>query len=395
MKSKYRNIIFIIFMLYITVFIVGCNKTNIGVFQNENSDSPKIAASAMPAEPQNSVTKSSIHLIKQIPAPDVTLEPIKLYEYSGPIYHIFFHSLIAFPNIAYSKSAGNGAFDTDCVTPTEFKNCLNELHKNNFVLIDIHSIYEAVNENGNQVVKEKKLMLPEGKKPVIMSFDDMVYDPQKMGMGMVDKIIMDDEGNFATYTKHKNGEEVISYDNDIIPIVDQFIKTHPDFSSNGAKGTLAVTGWVGVLGYRVDRLSPNRNKEIEAVKPIIKHLKETGWNFACHSYGHRHSNTISYSLFADDTQKWQNEIAPIVGPTDIYVYPYGGKLSISDPKYKLLLQNGFKLMCGVDSKPVWTNYGHSIFMNRLGIDGYSLRYYHESLLPVLDTTKVFDSESRK
>jgi len=325
--------------------------------------------------------------------PESEPEQPKLVEYNGDIYHIFFHCLIAFPEIAYSPGV-NGALDADCVTVTEFKRCLEELYKTNFVLVAINSTYEVVEENGKQMVKDKKLMLPEGKKPLVMSIDDMVYDPKKIGWGMVDKIILDENGNFATYTRHKNGEEVISYDNEVIPILEKFVEDHPDFSFNGAKATLAVTGWVGILGYRIDRLSENRQSEIEAVKPIVEKLKERGWNFASHGYGHRRSRDISYNLFADDTKKWRNEIESVVGPTSIYVYPYGQKLSVDDPKYELLLDYGFKIMCGVDTGPVWKNYGHSIYMARQGIDGFSLRKYKKYLEPIFDVEKIIDLEAR-
>lgn len=318
-----------------------------------------------------------------------------LIDYTGAKYHIFFHSLIAFTDLASSKAVGNGSFNNDCITVSEFKKTLEELYNNNYMLIDIHSIYEAVNENGAFVLKDKKLMFPEGKKPLVMSVDDMVYDPKKTGLGMVDKIILDKKGNFATYTKMKDGTEYISYDNEIIPILEQFVRDHPDFSFNGAKATLAVTGWVGILGYRIDRLAPNRQSEIKAIKPLIQKLKDNGWSFASHSYGHRHSAQISYKLFADDTEKWHKEIEPVVGPTDLYVYPFGEQLSISDPKYKLLLQYGFKVICGVGSDNAWINYGSSIFMNRHPIDGYSLKNYHNLLLPFLDTSKVFNTEERR
>jgi hypothetical protein len=379
MRINYTKFIILLISIFITVNITGCSLSN-------NSSVPVDA----PTQSPPLVTEPPI----PEPLPEVKPEPIKLVEYAGLQYHVFFHSLIAFPEIAYSK-VGQGSLDTDCITPTEFIRILNELYKNNYILIDINSTFEAVEESGQQLVKDKKLMLPEGKKPLIMSVDDMVYDPKKMGLGMVDKIILDKDGNFATCTKHKSGEEVISYDNEIIPILEQFIKEHPDFSFNGAKATLALTGWVGILGYRIDRLSSNRESEIEAVKPIVQKLKERGWNFASHGYGHRHSSQISYNLFKDDTIKWHNEIEPIVGPTKIYVYPYGDKLSVTDTKYKLLLEYGFKVMCGVGSSDLWKNYSNSIFMDRHSVDGYSLRNNYKYLLPLLDTQKVFDAEGRK
>jgi len=382
MRIKLTKITALTLTSLLMLNLVSCKAANKTTFNNTSS--PSINK----LEPEDTVIASRKIV-------DPVIRTRNLVEYTGPKYHIFFHSLIAFPALASSRAVGNGSFDADCITVSEFKKTLEELYANNYMLANIHSFYEAVNENGNMVLKDKKLMFPEGKKPLVMSIDDMVYDPKKMGLGMVDKIILDEKGNFATYTKMKDGTENISYDNEIIPILEQFVIEHPDFSFNGAKATLAVTGWVGILGYRIDRLEQNRQGEINSVKPLIQKLKDNGWNFASHSYGHRHSAQISYGLFADDTEKWHKEIEPIVGPTDVYVYPYGEKLSVSDPKYKLLLQYGFNVICGVGSDDAWINYGSSIFMSRHAVDGYSLRNYHKLLLPFLDTSKVFNSEERK
>ena len=157
-------------------------------------------------------TTVSNNSINKIPKSMLIPKPVKVVKYTGPVRHIFFHCLIAFPEISYSKAVG-GPLDTDCVTVSEFKWALEELYKNNYVLIDIHSTYEVKYIKGIKTIVDKKIMLPEGKKPLIMSIDDIVYDPKKMGTGMVDKIILDKEGNLATYTKHKKGQEVISYDN--------------------------------------------------------------------------------------------------------------------------------------------------------------------------------------
>jgi hypothetical protein len=392
MSTKYTKLFIFIFLSFFVVSNAGCSylKEFSLPANNDNAPSKSIPVAASPnieVPPKEPIINpNETNTTPETPA-------IKLVEYAGPIRHIFFHSLIAFPEINFSKAIG-GSFDTDCITVSEFKRTLEELYKNNYILIDIHSTYEVVKEDGREAVKNKKLFIPEGKKPLVMSVDDMVYDPKKMGQGMVDKIILDEAGNFATYTKHRYGNEVISHDNEIIPILEQFVKEHPDFSFNGAKATLAVTGWVGILGYRIDRKSTNRQSEIDAVKPIIEKLKERGWNFASHGYGHRDAAKVSNNLFADDTKKWRNEIEPVIGPTDIYVYPYGSKVSVNDTKYKLLLEYGFKMICGVGSIPYWNNYGHSVFMDRQSIDGYSLRKYHKYLLPLLDTTKVFDAEAR-
>lgn len=386
--AKFRLIVIILLICFI-LSLIGCASDSTGVSGSVPSSTPE-TTTPLTATPE----PSSAPTPTPTPTPEPTPTPTPIVEYDGVVPHIFYHCLIAFPEITYSPAIG-GALDADCVTVSEFKRCLEALYKNNYVLIDINSTFEVVVENGKEVVKDKKVMVPEGKIPLVMSIDDMVYDPNKMGWGMVDKIILDADGNFATYTKHKNGEEVVSYDNEVIPILDRFVLAHPDFSYNGAKATLAVTGFAGVLGYRVQRRSSNQQEEIEAVKPIIERLKETGWNFACHGYGHKHSRDISYNLFADDTKRWKEDIEPVVGPTSIYVYPYGQTVPRNDPKYQVMLDSGFKVMCGVNTAPAWDNYGHSVFMGRQGIDGFSLRHYKTSLAPYFNIDEIIDLETRQ
>ena len=188
---------------------------------------------------------------------------VKLVEYTGIVEHWFTHALIAFPEITVETNTEY--YWKDCITPYEFKHFLQALYDYGFILVDPSICIENPSGDGKTFAWADKLMLPEGKKPLIMSFDDVVYDSRKMHCGMVDKIIVDENGELASYTKHLNGEEVISYDNEFIPIIEQFCKEHPDFSHNGAKGVIALTGFAGVLGYRTNRQSENRESEIEAI----------------------------------------------------------------------------------------------------------------------------------
>ncbi|QGS69439.1 hypothetical protein CV093_17590 [Oceanobacillus sp. 143] len=98
---------------------------------------------------------------------------------------------------------------------------------------------------------EETLQLPEGKKPVVISVDDVNYYEYMRQEGNVYKLILDDEGRVATYSLNPKGEEVISYENEIIPILDTFVEENPDFSHEGAKGVLALTGYEGFLDIRL------------------------------------------------------------------------------------------------------------------------------------------------
>ena len=37
---------------------------------------------------------------------------------------------------------------------------------------------------------------------------------------------------------------------DLVPILEEYIQEHPDFSYKGARAVIAFTGYQGILGYR-------------------------------------------------------------------------------------------------------------------------------------------------
>lgn len=65
------------------------------------------------------------------------------------------------------------------------------------------------------------------------------------------QLVIDDNGDIKCEYKKADGT-VVTGDYDVVPILDSFIKEHPDFSYHGRKGILAMTGYDGVLGYRTD-----------------------------------------------------------------------------------------------------------------------------------------------
>ena len=318
------------------------------------------------------------------------------YYYTTTVEHLFTHCLIAYPEIAFNKSNPmKNSYNIDCITKNEFNSILASLHKNNYILVDINKTF--TNNNG-KIVKQK-IKVPSGKKPLVLSFDDVNYDTKKMGYGMVDKIILDKNGNLASSTRINNTED-ISYTNEFIPLLESFINKHPDFSLNGAKATINLTGYDGILGYRTQSKNTiNREQEINAVKPIIKKLKQNGWNFASHSYGHYHMKKISLEQFKNEVDLWKTEVETLIGKTKIYVYPYGewevyknGELS---EKHKLLQDAGFELFCGVGMKSFFSylptkNKDKVLFMDRKVIDGSTLRKNDENLHAFFDPQKVYD-----
>lgn len=324
-------------------------------------------------------------------------DKLDLVEYKGKIEHVFTHCLIAYPELGFGAG---GTYDIDCISVYEFKKIIQSMYDKGYILVRPSDFVEEYTEDGITKVRQKPIKIPQGKKPVVFSIDDMVYDSRKLGNGMVDKLIIDEQtGNIKTYTKMKNGEIIISDDNECIPIIDNFVKEHPDFSYNGAKLTLALTGFEGIFGYRTYRDSPNKASEIVEAKKIAQKLIESGYEFASHSYKHGHMKSASLEDITDDMTKWKNEVQSILGVKIIaYVYPYGEASSYLslDQKNKVLFDAGFRVFCGVSSTPFFyvnSKEGY-IFMDRRPFDGNSLRKRITEYEPFFNTRDVYDHEKR-
>lgn len=311
--------------------------------------------------------------------------------YKGKIYHIFFHSLIVYSKLAFSDPKFSAGYRDWMITRDEFQKILPLLYNNNFILIDITSLY-GVNNDGTVIKKD--LYLPEGKKPLIISLDDLSYYSSLVGHGFADKLVFDKNGNVATEIIAENGKKEITRDGDSVPILDDFVSLHPDFSLNGAKGVIALTGYHGVLGYKTNNVnSLNYVNDIQSAKNIISKLKETGWRFASHSYSHNISYStgeVSLEKVKKDAELWDKEVRPLVGETDIFIGPYGQVFKPGDPRRDYLVSDGFKMFNGVGMDLYLNYFSKSITMNRADIDGYRLIRTPRLLKGYFDVASVLD-----
>ncbi|GAB6172240.1 hypothetical protein JCM15765_17180 [Paradesulfitobacterium aromaticivorans] len=336
---------------------------------------------------QVQAARKSLELERQ-----AALNAAERVSYLGPVQHIFFHPLIAYPELAFDGDLEEKGYNDWFVTVPEFHKILESLYQKNYILIDIHALYEEKAENGKNVLTPKPLKLPQGKKPLILSVDDLNYYQYMLRNGNVYKLILDDTGNIVTYSVDPGGQEAVSKDNEIIPILDQFVREHPDFSLDGAKGVIALTGYEGVLGYRTnERESPRYAEERQQALSVIKRLKETGWSFASHGYGHLNARSISLSSLQGDTRRWLEEVEPLIGPTDVYIYPFGASVLPGDPKFQFLLNSGFRVLCSVGPNPYMKFGSDYLMMDRRHIDGIALHYQANSVKDLFDAEKVIDS----
>jgi hypothetical protein len=369
----------------------GSHQEKTGVVSEASAAAVSPVVSQAPEATSNPVSSSAVPTPD--PSPDPAAEPAAL-KYQGAVEHIFFHPLIAYPELAFDGDSMAKGYNDWFITVKEFAKILDSLYANQYVLIDIHSLYEETEMDGKTIVKAKELWLPPGKKPLVLSIDDLNYYTYMRENGNVYRLVLDDKGEVAAYSVTPQGKELVSHDNEIIPILDDFVKRHPDFSQQGTKGVIALTGYEGILGYRTDQLdSPDYDKAKKDVIPVIERLKETGWSFASHGYGHLDTAKVTYDRFSKDTLRWKKEVEPLIGPTSVYIYPFGSKVLPGDPKYAFLLESGFRMICSVGPAPYLKVRSDSVMMDRRHIDGIAFEDQKKRLLPLFDVNDVID-ESR-
>jgi len=337
------------------------------------------------------------------------------------IPHVFFHILVAEPSITWNLSGDDeykiSDYNQVMTTIDEFKGILQQMYDKGFVLVRIHDmVEETTDENGNTVFSKGKIMLPEGKKPFVMSQDDVCYYFYMSGDGFASKMVVGEDGRPTTEYIQQDGTTVTgAYD--LVPVLNEFIDEHPDFSYQGAKAILAFTGYNGVLGYRTDPdLAKtaeegntnaeeygvyNMEEEIAAAQPVVEALKKDGWELASHSYGHI-SYGSDFSKVKEDADKWQQRVANVIGPSDILIFPFGTDIggwndySDDNEKYTYLKNQGFRFFCNVDSNEYWMQQrSEYLRQGRRNLDGY--RMYQDlfngadKLSDLFDVKSVYDS----
>ncbi len=305
-------------------------------------------------------------------------EPNGYQKYTGKVYHVFFHSLIIDTDAAFSGSDKH-KYDDWMTTRSEFNAMLEKLYANGFVLIDLTSLAEVDKEG--RIIK-KELLLPPGKKPLVMSFDDVNYYEYMKGAGFAERLALDQNGNITTIVL-KDGVEVFDCEGDAAPILDAFVMAHPDFSPYGAKGILAVTGFEGVFGYRVTSLTgAAKDKACADAKAVADRLKATGWRIACHSYTHSskfRDRSITLDALKRDTAKWKDNLSAIVGETSIYVTPFGCSFAEKDMRTTHLISEGFRFICPVCKEMTLEYHKNYVLHGRLNLDGLTMRRYPERI----------------
>jgi hypothetical protein len=299
-----------------------------------------------------------------------------LVAWKGPVEHIFFHTLVINPELAFTHDATGQSFREWYVTVGEFRSILAQLYANGWSLVDIHRAVSG------------RVRVPPGRRPLVISEDDVNYYDNTRPRGIGWKLALDAHGDVKIEVHDRAGVHLT--DDDLVPIIDDFVARHPDFSADGAKGVLAVTGYEGVLGERLDDAA-----SVTRAKALAARLRATGWTFASHSYAHYDENQRSVADLVHDSQEWHTETEPIVGSTDVYIYPFGAGFPVGSPKIDVLRAFGFTILCDIDIVARLTRTNGVTIMPRRHIDGIAFRDQATNLRPFFAVATVEDFAARR
>lgn len=334
--------------------------------------------------------------IAKLEAEKSTMVPVDMTE----VTHIFYHSLVVDPErgFAGNDSAAAG-FKQWMTTVDEFNKITQAMYDNGYVLVDLHDLVnQTTDENGEVHFTTNQIMLPEGKKPFVLSLDDLCYYHSYDGRGTATKMVLDENGKPTCEYIQADGTTVTgAYD--CVPLLNQFLEEHPDGAYRGARGTIALTGYNGILGYRTDiayktgenltadqkawlDAHPDFNweQECEEAKKVAQAVKDTGWNFASHTWGHiRVGANTGLETIKTDTEKWLAYVEPLVGETDTIIFAHGEDLadwhdySTDNEKFTYLKSQGFNFFCNVDSSQYFLQIRDNyVRQGRRNLDGYRL-----------------------
>lgn len=286
-------------------------------------------------------------------------------EWNGTkVEHVFFHPAIVTTSLAYKGNGGPKYIRDWFVTSSEMKAFIQQTYEHGYMLVSIKDVFEE--KNGK--ITAKSFTLPAGKKPLILSIDDVNYYPTMQKRGVTKKLVLRNN-KLLSLVNTEQGEKELE-EVELMPFVDAFVKKHPDFSYKGAKGIIALTGYNGVFGYATHKLKrPEYQAEKAQATKVAQYLKQQGWEFSSHGYHHLQEPKQSYEKLEHDMNLWRAEVEPIVGKTNLYIFPCGNPVKEDNPLFEIYRKNGFKYFFGTNFNIYWKINSDNVYADRIPIDG--------------------------
>lgn len=342
-------------------------------------------------------------------------DALVLWEDNSKVLNLSFHHLIADSQRAFNDAKYGNSYKNNYITIGEFTKILQQLYENNYMLINYEDIVTTKTaEDGSVHVVEQQLYLPSGKKPLILTQTQVNYYtymtdsdgdklPDKGADGFASRLLVDENGNLSC--EFVNADGLVSTGAyDIVPILESFVATHPDFSYKGARAILAVSGYDGVFGYRTTTEAKNYfdaafyQQQLDDAAAVIAALKDAGYKIACYTYGNIAYGTSDLATISSDLQKWSIETLPLLGEVDMLVYAKNSDIGntgivYSGEKFEKLISSGFRYFLGFcDNGTPWqVRTNQYARQGRLMVTPTNIQNHPSWFSGIFDATTVLDS----
>ena len=273
------------------------------------------------------------------------LNDLVVWDDLSAIPNLSFRTLVADLQKAAADPDRGSRYKKNYITTDEFTRILNQLYENGYVLVSLGDFAApATAEDGSVTVNRTSIRLPEGKKPIILTQEGVnYYSHMEKSGGFADALTVNASGELTCVMGENEGNF------DLVPLLNAFLLEHPDFSYEGARATIAVSGYDGLFGHALD--------QTDAIKAVADKLRAEGYDIACYTYADMEYADYGVAGLKEDMDKWFAEVTPVLGDTDILVYPTGGDIqgqeAYSGSRYDALHGYGFRYFVGTGSGASW------------------------------------------
>lgn len=336
----------------------------------------------------------------------------QLTEHRDPslIPNLSFHVLIEDLDRALKDESLGGKYNRNFVSTGEFKQILEHLYANGYVLVDFNSFIEARSFNDTEQFITNPIYLPSGKKPVMITetmvnYFEYMVDPDKDGIpdakgaGFANKLVVEGGEIKAAYVDASGNNLVGDYD--LVPILESFIKEHPDFSYRGARAILAVTGSEGIFGYRINTSNQATkgqawyDEECNAAREVVQTLRNKGYTLACFTYSNKAYSGYTAAQIQAEMQEWTKNITPVIGQIDTFVFAQESNLSAySGAAFDVLHNTGFRYFISSGTQPWAAVESNYVRQNRLMVTGRTMQHYSDQFTGMFDCAAILNVNLR-
>ena len=327
------------------------------------------------------------------------------------IANLSFHILVADPARAYADSELGEKYKSNFVTVTEFNAILDQLYNNGYVLVDFNSfVVHNSGSDGSVTFTSAPIYLPAGKKPIMLSqtmvnymsymtYEDATDKDGQYGDGFASKLVVQN-GEIVSEYYDANGNLLYgSYD--FVPLLNDFLAAHPDFSYKGARATIAVTGEEGVFGYRtMPSVLQSKGQEfydaqVAGAQEVVAALRSQGYTIASYSYGNENYKEFSATEIKADMDQWTKEVTPVLGTVDTIIFAQGTDISTGTNyqgnKFNVLFDKGFRFFIGASDVP-WGEVNNTyVRQTRLMVTGRNMTSANATYTSYFDAKSLLDS----